>query len=76
MYAYPVAGSTAVDFCAYDPDSRVLEIHYLDSGRYLYFEVPDDLAEGLVGTILTGGSAGSFIHTRIKTAGYRYSRIG
>ena len=54
----------------YDAESRTLEIEFLDSGVYQYFDVPPSIHDGLMGA----PSHGKFFHAHIRDK-YRYAKI-
>lgn len=54
--------SRAIRRIAYDDDARILSVWFRDSGRYLYFDVPYDLFEGLK----SAPSAGRYFVETIK----------
>lgn len=54
--------SSMIDRAAYDADASILCIRFRDSGSYFYFDVPEELFEGLC----TAASAGTFFKDRIK----------
>ena len=54
--------SSAISRVAFDEDAGVLSIWFRDSGLYLYFDVTQDIYEGL----RSAPSAGRFFCDRIK----------
>jgi hypothetical protein len=54
----------------YDPESRTLEIEFVDGGVYQYFDVPQSVYEGL----MTAPSHGKFFRAHIRDK-YRYAKI-
>ena len=55
----------------YDPDTNTLEIEFHHGGLYLYFDVPQNMYEGL----MSAPSHGEFHAQYIKNR-YRYQKIG
>ncbi|NIJ38386.1 hypothetical protein FHR22_003097 [Sphingopyxis panaciterrae] len=51
-----------IDGAAFDADAAMLCIRFRDSGTYFYFEVPEELFDGLC----HAASAGGFFNERIK----------
>lgn len=54
----------------YDSDTHILEIEFHHGGVYQYFDVPEDIFQGL----LSASSKGKYHHRFIKKA-YRYARV-
>jgi len=54
----------------YDPESRILEIEFPDSGVYQYFDVPQSVYDDL----MSAPSHGKFFHAHIRNK-YRYAKI-
>lgn len=55
----------------YDADNMVLEIEFLSSGIYQYYNVPQSIYSGL----MNASSKGSYFDSYIKKGGYRYSKV-
>ena len=55
----------------YDEKSKILEIEFLNGGLYRYFNVPQNIFEGLI----NASSHGQFFDRYVKKAGYRYQKI-
>jgi len=70
MQRYSVASSN-VAAVGYDPATETLEIEFLDSSVYQYYNVPENMHEQM----MKAGSKGRFLHINIKNA-YPYSRVG
>lgn len=62
--------SSNVSSVGYDPASSTLEVEFLDGSVYQYFDVPQQIADGLVGA----ASVGSFLNQNIKGT-YRYVKL-
>jgi uncharacterized protein len=54
----------------YDPEQLLLEVEFLNSSRYHYYEVPAHIAQAFD----QAASKGGFLATAIK-GHYRYSRV-
>lgn len=63
--------STNISSIGYDAATETLEIEFLSSAIYQYFNVPLNMHEQL----MQAGSKGKFLHMHIKNA-YPYSRVG
>ncbi|MBE9140925.1 KTSC domain-containing protein [Nodosilinea sp. LEGE 07088] len=64
--------SSNIASIGYEPNSRVLEIEFINGAVYQYSDVPKLVYEGL----MAASSHGSFLDKNIKKAGYLYRRIG
>jgi hypothetical protein len=62
--------STNIASIGYDEASETLEVEFLNSSVYQYYNIPPNLYEEL----LRDGSKGSFLNTYIKN-NYAYSRV-
>ncbi|MEU4254379.1 KTSC domain-containing protein [Amycolatopsis sp. NPDC026612] len=69
MQRQPVTSSNVVSI-GYDPGSRTLEIEFREQAIYQYFDVPEDVSDGL----LRAPSHGKFIWANIRDR-YRYQRV-
>lgn len=69
MYRTPVS-STNVASVGYDQASMVLEVEYLNSLIYQYFDVPETVYNGL----MSAASIGGYLSQYIK-GNYRYTRL-
>lgn len=63
--------STNIASIGYDQPTETLEVEFLNSTIYQYFNVPMNMYEQL----MQAGSKGKFLNTYIKNA-YPYSRVG
>ena len=63
--------STNISSIGYDEATETLEIEFLSSAIYQYFNVPLTMHEKL----MQAGSKGRFLHMYIKNK-YPYSRVG
>lgn len=54
----------------YDEDQLLLEVEFLNGGRYNYYEVPPQIAQAFD----QAGSKGEFLAASIKGL-YRYSKV-
>lgn len=63
--------SSNLDSVGYDEDSQTLEIAFLNGGVYQYYEVPNEVYEGL----MNASSHGKYFDKNIKKAGYSYKKI-
>ena len=55
----------------YDPETKTLEIEFLNGGLYQYFNVPESIYNGL----MAASSHGSYFDQYVKKGGYRYKKI-
>jgi hypothetical protein len=69
MHRNPV-DSSSVRSVGYDPIERVLEVEYRPHRVYRYFDVPDDVYEGLV----HASSIGRYVNYKIKER-FRYEEV-
>ena len=63
--------SSNIASVGYDPRMETLEVEFLSSSVYQYYNVPRNMYEKL----MKAGSKGRFLNTYIKNA-YPYSRVG
>lgn len=63
--------STCVSSADYDPAARELVVHFVKRGSYVYSDVPEDEAAGLIGATSQGTYFNLYIRDR-----YAYERIG
>ena len=63
--------STNISSIGYDAATETLEIEFLSSAIYQYFNVPLNMQEQL----MQAGFKGKFLHRYIKNV-YPYSRVG
>jgi hypothetical protein len=68
MEREPVSSSSLVSV-GYDPNSETLEVEFIKSGIYQYYNVPQFLHERL----MQAGSIGTFFNTEIRNC-YPYSK--
>lgn len=62
--------SEALRSVGYDPDERILEIEFASGLVYRYFDVPQDVYEGL----MTAPSHGEYFARHIRDAGFAYEQ--
>ncbi|MFT4925594.1 MAG: hypothetical protein ACI8WB_001687 [Phenylobacterium sp.] len=62
--------SSNVESIGYDEDSETLQVTFNNGMTYQYFDVPEQLFDGLC----NAGSVGSYLHAHIKGT-YRYSKV-
>ncbi len=62
--------SSSIKSVGYDPDAEILEVEFLKSGIYHYFDVPSRIYEDFINAF----SKGRYYTVYIKDA-YRYRRI-
>ncbi len=55
----------------YESSTRTLEIEFNHSGVYQYYNVPQDIYDGLI----NASSHGQYFDINIKKAGYRYLQV-
>lgn len=72
MTQIPVVSSTIASIGYYE-DSQTLEVVFLKSGTYQYFDVPKAVADELINSPM-GGSHGKHLNENIKGF-YRYSKV-
>lgn len=70
MNRTPVASSN-LRSVGYDPDTRTLEVEFLNGGLYRYSGVPVSIHAGL----MRASSKGSYFDANIKKAGYPCTKI-
>lgn len=63
--------SSNISFVAYDRQSKMLEVTFYSGSIYRYFNVPENLFQGL----LRASSHGKYLDTYIKKPGYAYEQI-
>ena len=69
MKRHPVPSSNVASV-GYDPDSQTLEVEFLHSGVYQYFDVPSSVYE----EFMRAGSVGQYLDQNIKGR-YRYAKV-
>lgn len=62
--------STGIRWFRYDADKRTLDVAYISSGEYRYFDVPREVYEWL----RRAQSKGKFVNRLVKEK-YRYERL-
>jgi len=70
MHRDPVQSSNLASV-GYEPETSTLEIEFHNGGIYQYFQVPQEIYEGL----MNAGSKGTFFHQFIRKAGYPYTKV-
>ena len=63
--------SSNIASIGYDPDNLILEIEFLSGAVYQYYDVPQNIYDGL----MAADSHGKFFDVYIKKGGYRYTKI-
>jgi len=56
----------------YDSARRILEIEFNWGGVYRYYDVAEDVYQGL----MNADSSGKFYNSHIKRAGFKYEKVG
>ena len=62
--------SSNVSAIGYDEDSQTLQVEFNSGATYQYFDVPQQIFEGM----LDAGSVGQFLNQHVKGV-FRYSRV-
>jgi hypothetical protein len=62
--------STSIISIGYDPDTKTLELEFVNGNTYQYFDLPRSIYEAL----LAADSKGAFVNTQVKDH-YRYRQI-
>ncbi len=70
MNRTPVSSSN-LRAVGYDPDTRTLEVEFLNGGLYSYSGVPASVHAGL----MSAPFHGSYFDANIKKAGYAYRKL-
>ncbi|MFV2016264.1 MAG: KTSC domain-containing protein [Candidatus Heimdallarchaeota archaeon] len=55
----------------YDPETKTLEIEFLNGGLYQYFSIPESIYNGL----MSASSHGSYFDQYVKKGGYTYKKL-
>lgn len=55
----------------YDPETKTLEIEFLNGGLYQYFNVSESIYNGL----MAASSHGSYFDQHVKKGGYNYKKL-
>lgn len=63
--------SSNIASIGYDSIAQVLEVEFLNGAVYQYYDVPEELYEGL----MAANSHGKNLNEFIKKAGFSYERI-
>ncbi len=63
--------STNIRSIGYDASTMILEVEFNNGTVYQYYDVPEDLYEG----IMTAESHGKFLASYIKKGGYHYAQV-
>lgn len=71
MERKPVTSSNVHSVGYDDDETKVLEVKFNNGKVYRYADVPAELHEEL----MASSSVGSFLHARIKTAGYKVEQV-
>jgi hypothetical protein len=67
---FPSFTSSNVAAIRYDPEQSLLEVEFLNGGRYQYYDVPEQVAQAFE----QAESKGVFLAKNIK-GHFRYSRV-
>jgi hypothetical protein len=70
MNRVPVSSSN-LRAIGYDPNTRTLEVEFLNGGLYSYSGVPASVHPGLI----SAASHGSYFDANIKKGGYPYTKL-
>ena len=70
MHRTPVSSSN-LRAIGYEPDTRTLEVEFLNGGLYSYSGVPASAHTGL----MSASSHGSYFDANIKNGGYPYKKL-
>lgn len=70
MNRTPVSSSN-LKTVGYDPETKQLEIEFLNGGIYLYSGVPESVYAGL----MSASSHGSYFDAHIKKGGYKFTKL-
>lgn len=62
--------SSNVSAIGYDEDSQTLQVEFNSGATYQYFDVPQQVFEGM----LDAGSVGQYLNQHVKGV-FRYSRV-
>ncbi|MAM40728.1 MAG: KTSC domain-containing protein [Erythrobacter sp.] len=62
--------SSNVSAIGYDEDSQTLQVEFNSGATYQYFDVPQQIFEGM----LDAGSVGQYLNQHVKGV-FRYSRV-
>lgn len=63
--------SSSLRAIGYKPGPRELYVEFVETGRYVYFGVPEQLFEGL----RAADSKGTYFNHEIKQRGFPYQRL-
>jgi len=63
--------SSNIRSIGYDASARVLEVEFNNGTVYQYYDVPEELYDGL----MAAESHGKFFASYIKKGGYRYAQV-
>lgn len=70
MNRIPVSSSN-LKAIGYDPQTRTLEVEFLNGGLYSYSGVPSSVHSGL----MSAASHGSYFDAHVKKAGYPFTKL-
>jgi hypothetical protein len=70
MSRVPVVSSNVASV-GYDPQTRILEIEFLNRSIYRYYSVPQSEYHAL----MRAPSVGHYFDANIKKGGYRYTKV-
>ena len=63
--------SSNIASIGYDSMAQILEVEFLNGSIYQYYDIPQDLYEGL----MAASSHGKYLNDYIKKGGYSYARV-
>ena len=72
MERNPIRNSSNIAEAGYDAAARVLEVMFFDGNIYWYFDVPENVAQGLWNP--PRGSPGEYFHAKIM-GHYDYTKV-
>lgn len=68
--AYSPVSSSTIDRVLYDTKEQTMRVTFVSGGRYDYFEVPEEIFDGLS----EAPSAGKYLHLCVKSV-YRFAKV-
>ena len=63
--------SSNIASIGYDSDNMILEVEFLRGGVYQYYDVPQNIYDGL----MAADSKGTYLAAYVKKGGYRYAQV-
>lgn len=55
----------------YNPETKTLEVEFLNGGLYQYYNIPESIYNGL----MAASSHGSYFNQYVKKGGYTYKKL-